>query len=103
MLPNARENGPWVLYVEPGRGGEGRGGGVEQPVTVYIVSGESVGWHSRDLTFCIRKKKDTRGESRDLGTNMLLLLLLLLLLFGEVLFCWSTPEQADIACSQPAY
>lgn len=95
----ARENGPWVMYVC--RAWEGRGGGVEQPVTVYIVSGESVGWHSRDLTFCIRKKKDTRGESRDLGTNMLLLLLLLL--FGEVLFCWSAPEQADIACSQPAY
>lgn len=40
-----------------------RGEGVEQPVTVYIVSGESVGWHSRDLTFCIRKKERyARGE-----------------------------------------
>lgn len=51
------------MYVEPGRGGEGRGGGVEQPVTVYIVSGESVGWHSRDLTFCYSKKERyARGE-----------------------------------------
>lgn len=36
---------------------------MEQPVTVYSVSGESVGWHSRDLTFCIRKKERyARGE-----------------------------------------